>query len=78
MIEKNLSAVSEADLASLIDNAVCESRNLEFKRELPDASDQGKVKFLRSVTSLANTSGGDLIYGIQAENGAPRLLRLFY
>ena len=73
MIAKPVTDIPEADLRALIDNAVIESRVLEYKREVPDSSDQGKVKFLRSVTAFANTLGGDLIYGVEATKGIPVL-----
>lgn len=69
MLSKPLSDITEADLLALIQSGVAESRHLEYKRQLPDASDQGKAKFLKAVTALANTSGGHLIYGIAAEEG---------
>jgi hypothetical protein len=64
--------IHEADIAALIDAGIPEGRTLEYKRELPDFSDAGKVKFLRIVTSFANTAGGDVIYGIDASSGIPQ------
>lgn len=69
MIPKPLSDIVEADLLAMIDSGVAENRHLEFKQQLPDASDQGKGRFLKAVTALANTAGGDLIYGFAAEEG---------
>lgn len=69
MIAKLLSDIVEADLLALIESGVAESRHLEFKRQLPDATEQGKGRFLKAVTALANTAGGDLIYGLEAEEG---------
>lgn len=69
MINKPVIEIVESDLAELIKSGATESKQLEFKRELPEASDQGKVKFLRSITAFANTAGGDLIYGIEAADG---------
>src|SRR5690242_9205781 len=37
-----------------------ESRTLEFKATLPERNES----FLKTVTSFANTNGGDVIYGI--------------
>ncbi|MGH8147919.1 MAG: AlbA family DNA-binding domain-containing protein [Gammaproteobacteria bacterium] len=69
MIIKPIDAITEADLQALIDSGAPESKQLEFKRALPDASDSGKVKFLRAVTAFANTQGGDLIYGMAEADG---------
>ena len=40
----------------------------------PWGSDQEKEEFLADVSSFANTMGGDLIYGIEEENGIPKVL----
>lgn len=69
MIAKPIESIVEADLQALIDNRVPESKQLDYKRALPDGSDAGKVKFLKEVTAFANTQGGDLIYGIGENEG---------
>jgi Putative DNA-binding domain len=71
MITKPLITLTEADLRRLIDERVPESKQIEYKRELPDGSDKGTVSFLRAVTAFANTQGGDLLYGIEAKEGIP-------
>lgn len=74
MIVKPIDSIIEADFQELIEDGVQESKHIEYKRELPDNSEQGKIKFLRSVTAFANTQGGDLIYGMDAVDGVPRQL----
>jgi hypothetical protein len=74
VIAKPIESVVEADLQQLIEAGTPESKCIEYKRALPEASDQGKVKFLKSVTALANTQGGDLIYGMEAVEGVPQRL----
>jgi predicted HTH transcriptional regulator len=69
MISKNLADISAADIQELIDNAVCETTTLEFKQELPGGGDDAKREFLADVSALANTSGGDLLYGVEEDNG---------
>lgn len=71
MITKPLATLTETDLRRLIDEKVPESKQIEYKRELPDGSDKGTVSFLRAVTAFANTQGGDLLYGIEAKDGIP-------
>lgn len=71
MIPKPTTILTEADLRRLIDEKVPESKQIEYKRELPDGSDKGTVSFLRAVTAFANTHGGDLLYGIEAKEGVP-------
>ena len=74
MLNKPIDSITETDLLALIANGVPESKQVEYKRELPDNSDGGKVKFLRSVTAFANTQGGDLVYGMEATDGIPKRL----
>lgn len=71
MITKPLTRLTEADLRRLIDEKVPESKQIEYKRELPEGGDKGTVNFLRAVTAFANTQGGDLLYGIEAKDGIP-------
>ncbi len=74
MIEKNLDQIDEKDLQTLIDNSVRESKTIEYKRFLPDNSARDKKEFLADISSFANASGGDLIYGIDEDNGIPKSL----
>ena len=69
MITKNLPEISSADIQALVENAACESTTLEFKRDLPGSGDEAKREFLADISALANTSGGDLLYGVAEENG---------
>lgn len=71
MITKPLNTLTEADLRRLIDEKVPESKQIEYKRELPEGNDKGTVNFLRAVTAFANTQGGYLLYGIEAKDGIP-------
>jgi len=64
MIQKNIDEITEKDLQALIDNSVLESKSIEYKQSLPGNSDSEKKEFLADVSSFANASGGDLIYGI--------------
>ena len=59
------------DLDGLIHNKVPESKSLEYKRQLPGREDGGNVKILQSITSFANTTGGELLYGVEAKDGIP-------
>src|SRR5215831_3088675 len=71
MITKQLNDIQEADLQALISNAVAEGKTIEYKQSLPGNSDDDKKKFLAGVSSLSNTSGGDLVFGVQASQGVP-------
>ena len=69
MIPKNFAEITAEDIQDLIENSVCESATLEFKRDLPGGGDDARREFLADMSALANTSGGDLLFGIGEENG---------
>jgi hypothetical protein len=60
-----IKAVTAETLEQLKEQAVKEGLQLEYKEFLP--TDKTQNKFLTSITAFANTSGGDLIYGIRAK-----------
>ncbi len=66
MIEKPFDAISKEDIDALITNEVSESKTLEYKQELPGTRDKDNKEFLADVSSFANASGGDIIYGLKA------------
>src|ERR1039458_9005400 len=71
ILQKRLEEIKEDDLVALIENQVREGRTIEYKRELPANSEAGKMKFLAGASSFANTSGGDILYGIEEDKGLP-------
>jgi hypothetical protein len=71
MIPKRLEDISEDDVVALIENQVREGRTIDYKRELPGNSDGNKKEFLADVSSFANTSGGDLIFGMAEVEACP-------
>lgn len=71
MIPKPLIEIKENDLHVLRDNRVAEGKTIEYKRDLPGGADSDRIKFLRAVSSLANTEGGDLLYGVETVEGVP-------
>src|SRR5260370_6883015 len=70
-INNALHSIKESDLQALIDNQVSEHRTIEYKEVLPGNADGDKKEFLADVSSFANASGGDLIYGIREQSGVP-------
>lgn len=64
IISKKVEDIEESDLQYLIDNEIIETKILDYKGELPGNTDSKKKEFLADVSSFANASGGDLIYGI--------------
>jgi hypothetical protein len=71
MLHKPIHAITEADLQSLVNEGRREDGQLEFKQALPGNNDDGKKEFLKDVTAMANTSGGDIIYGIREDRSTP-------
>lgn len=71
MLHKAINTITEADLQRLIDEGGREDVQLEFKQALPGNSDDGKKEFLKDVTAMANSSGGDIIYGIREDRSNP-------
>jgi len=76
VIAKNIEKITEEDLQGLVDNTVVERKTLEYKQALPGNTDSDKKEFLADVSSFANASGGDLIYGITEDKktGIPKSL----
>ncbi len=64
MIQKKLSEITKDDIQQLVDNQVLEGKTLEYKSALPGNSDDDKKEFLADLSSLANTDGGDLVFGV--------------
>ncbi len=71
MVQRSLHEIRESDLQALIDNGVPEKKTIEYKSALPGRTDQDKKEFLADVSSFANTSGGDLIFGMEEDAGRP-------
>ncbi len=67
MILRNFEAATKEDIENLINNQVVESKQLEYKRELPNHTDGPKKEFLADVSSFANAGGGDIVFGLEAE-----------
>jgi predicted HTH transcriptional regulator len=71
-----LGDIEEKHLEALIKEKTPERKVIEYKSELPKFDDpDDKKEFLADVSSFANASGGDLIYGINAKDGVPEYLK---
>lgn len=73
LLHKPASDLSATDLDQLVLTGELwrENRVLEYKRQLPERTDAGVVKLLKTVSSLANTDGGTVLYGVGAVDGVP-------
>ncbi|MHC5825146.1 MAG: AlbA family DNA-binding domain-containing protein, partial [Nostoc sp.] len=70
MINKQFDLINKNDIDALIYNGVAETRTLEYKEKLSGNSDDDKKEFLADISSFANASGGDIIYGIQEQRSS--------
>ncbi len=68
MISKEITSISAEDLLTLIKGGVLERKTLEYKLILPSGKDDEKREFLADVSSFANASGGDIIFGIKSDS----------
>lgn len=64
MIQERFYDIDREDIEFLISNKTAEMKTLEYKEKLPGHSDSEKKEFLADVSSFANASGGDMIFGI--------------
>src|SRR5258708_31415923 len=71
MIPENINTITLANIERLIADRVPEGKTIEYKSALPGGSDGDKKEFLADVSSFANTSGGDLVFGIEENQGIP-------
>jgi hypothetical protein len=71
MLDKPLEQVTLADLEDLIREQSPEGKTLDYKSDMYGRTDSEKKELLKDVSSFANTTGGDLIIGVDEENGIP-------
>ena len=69
MISKDFANIDAETLSRLVSDRVDEGPTLEFKETLPDRTDRGIVEFLKDVGGMANSFGGDIVYGIREADG---------
>lgn len=67
-----LDQIQERHLQGLIDSKVAETRDIEYKRQSYGKSDKDHGEFLADISSFANTSGGDIVIGMDAQAGIAR------
>lgn len=70
---KKIDEITEQDLQRLIDNEVSEKQTIDYKQTINDvfANNESKKDFILDIISFANSSGGDIYYGIREDNGKP-------
>src|SRR5581483_4703390 len=66
--------ITESDVNRLVLNGVMEGRRLDYKEQLKVDTGDEKNNFLADIAAMANTLGGDILYGIEEQrdtNGKP-------
>lgn len=71
LLAKQIEQITEADLQSLVTSRVPESQLIDYKQTTVGNSDKDRYEFLADVSSFANSSGGEIIFGIVETNGLP-------
>src|SRR5215469_8168261 len=66
-----LGEINESSLLKLIADREPEGKLIEYKRDQIGKSDNDKREFLYDISSFTNTLGGDLILGMEANQGIP-------
>ena len=67
MLPVQFDAVGPDDILDLIRGKISERRHLEYKRDLNIGPDNDRAEFLADISSFANASGGDIIFGVTEE-----------
>ncbi len=71
MMDKQFDAIQRGDIEELMQNNVPEGRTLDYKLTLPGGRDGDKKEFAADISSFANASGGDLLFGVEEAQGVP-------
>ena len=71
LLHIRIDQIDEARLLALIASGAAESRSIEYKRTTYGSTNADYSEFLADISSFANTSGGDLVLGMDAANGTP-------
>ena len=59
------------DIQLLIDRRIPEGRSIEYKADHYGRTEADKREFAADICALANAGGGDLLIGVQSEQGIP-------
>ncbi|MEQ7127434.1 ATP-binding protein [Actinopolymorpha sp. B11F2] len=70
LLGARIDAVSHAQIADLVTNAVTEAYDLDFKAELYGNADKDKRACAGDVAALANTAGGVIVLGVAEDDQA--------
>jgi hypothetical protein len=66
---KPVQQIELSDIKLLVESQIPEGKRIEFKRDHYSRKDEGRREFARDVTAMANAMGGDIVIGIEEEQG---------
>jgi hypothetical protein len=72
MLPTRFDEITAEDILQLVNDKTAERKTLEYKEKLSINTGDEKCEFLSDVSSFANASGGDIIFGIADERGEDR------
>lgn len=67
MFEIRFEDIDKDTILALLQDGAPEGKQLEYKQELPAGSNDARKEFAADISSFANASGGDIVYGIREE-----------
>ena len=65
VIDKDIDSITIKDIEYLVENQIQEGISLDYKMKNYEPTSGGKKELLKDVTAFANSSGGDLIIGVE-------------
>ncbi len=68
---KRIEDITGDDLQSLVDDVFSEWKFIEYKQTLPGCTESDKKEVLADISSFANASDGNIVYGIKEANDKP-------
>jgi len=74
-LPRTLTLASSSSLEAVVAAKTSEGPHLEFKRTLPGSDSSGKHELVADVSAFANSTGGDIVFGIH-EDGEGRASEL--
>ena len=75
LFDLKLVDIKKAHIDALVDAGQRETRQLDFKQELPGRTNADKKELAKDVSAFANSSGGVLVFGVVEEEGVAREAR---
>lgn len=71
MIELPLEKITFGELDQFVQQKWPEGKSIDYKRDAYGNRDEDKKELLKDVSSFANTTGGDILIGVDEDKGVP-------